>query len=200
MSKDYMRYDLLAQDALRGVVRMALERVREEGLPGSHYFYISFITSFPGVEISDDLKAQHPHEMMIILQHQFWDLEVGDEGFTVTLSFKKVPERLVIPYKAVKGFIDPSVQFGLQFHVEGEGDLMPGETAQEGEEASELAATPIPFPDAEAQGESVKAFTRPDRDETRADGADEKDDEAPDDDTDPPPKGDVVELDAFRKK
>lgn len=110
-----MRYDLMAQEALRGVVRSALEVVLKEGLPGEHHFFIAFDTNFPGVEISDELHERYPEEMTIVLQHQFWDLEVHDDHFKVSLTFSKVLERLVIPYKAVKGFFDPSVQFGLQF-------------------------------------------------------------------------------------
>ncbi len=127
MSKDLMKYDQLAQDALRGVVRMALERVRDEGLPGTHHFFIAFRTGFDGVDISDALRARYPAEMTIVLQHQFWDLEVDDEKFAVTLSFNKMPERLVVPFQSVQGFYDPSVQFGLNFQVEGEGDLEPAE-------------------------------------------------------------------------
>lgn len=115
MSKDLMRYDHMAQEALRGVVRQALEVVLSEGLPGEHHFFIAFSTTAPGVDVSDALKERYPEEMTIVLQHQFWDLEVHDDHFEVSLTFSKVLERLVVPYKAVKGFFDPSVQFGLQF-------------------------------------------------------------------------------------
>ncbi len=115
MSKDLMRYDQMAQEALRGVVRQALEVVLKEGLPGEHHFFIAFSTTAPGVEVSDALKERYPEEMTIVLQHQFWDLEVHEDHFQVSLTFSKVLERLVVPYKAVKGFFDPSVQFGLQF-------------------------------------------------------------------------------------
>ena len=115
MSEDLMHYDLLTQDALRGVVRLALERVKASGLPGDHHFFISFATCFPGVEISDVLLGKHPEEMTIVVQHQFWNLKVTDRRFEIELSFNNVPERLVVPYAAIKGFFDPSVQFGLQF-------------------------------------------------------------------------------------
>ncbi len=115
MSKDLMRYDLMAQEALRGVVRQALEVVLSEGLPGEHHFFIAFSTTAPGVEVSDALKERYPEDMTIVIQHQFWDLEVHEDHFQISLTFSKVLERLVVPYKAVKGFFDPSVQFGLQF-------------------------------------------------------------------------------------
>lgn len=114
-----MRYDMLAQEALKGVVRRALRIARDQGLPGEHHFYISFRTGAPGVEISPKLKAQYPEEMTIVLQHQFWNLEVSEERFSVDLTFNKVPEKLVVPFSAVQGFFDPSVQFGLQFQVDG---------------------------------------------------------------------------------
>src|SRR5690554_6944861 len=114
-----MRYDVLAQDALRGVVRRALRIARDEGLPGEHHFYISFRSDAPSVEMSDRLRKQYPEEMTIVLQHQFWNLEVSEERFSVELTFNKIPEHLNIPFSAVQGFFDPSVQFGLQFQVEG---------------------------------------------------------------------------------
>lgn len=112
---DQIRYDILTQQALRGVVRTVLTDVVKSGLPGEHHFYISFDTQAEGVRLSQRLRAQYPDEMTIILQHQFWDLSVDDDGFEVGLSFGGVPERLVIPFAAVKSFFDPSVQFGLQF-------------------------------------------------------------------------------------
>jgi len=93
-----MRYDMLAQDALRGVVRRALRIARDQGLPGEHHFYISFRSNAPGVEISEKLRKQYPEEMTIVLQHQFWNLEVNEERFSVDLTFNKVPEHLVVPF------------------------------------------------------------------------------------------------------
>lgn len=113
--EDFIRYDLLTQKALRGVVKDVLARVAVEGAPGEHHFYISFRTTDPEVKLSSRLRAQHPAEMTIVLQHQFWDLEVRDDGFEVGLSFKNVPEKLVVPFASVTGFFDPSVQFGLKF-------------------------------------------------------------------------------------
>ncbi len=129
MAEDQMRYDVLTQKALLAVVRDALVIAATEGLPGEHHFYVSFKTEAPGVDISDRLKSQYPEEMTIVLQHQFWDLKVGDDGFSVGLSFDKTPERLVVPYSALVGFFDPSVQFGLQFVPEG--DAAEIETATE---------------------------------------------------------------------
>lgn len=117
MAEDLMRYDQLAQNALRGVVREALRKVQKTGLPGDHHFYIAFNTRFPGVALSERIAARYPREMTVVLQHQFWNLVVTEELFEVELSFDNIPEKLVVPFNAVKGFLDPSVQFGLQFEV-----------------------------------------------------------------------------------
>jgi uncharacterized protein len=115
MAEDHIRYDILAQEALRGVVRKVLAEVSRTGLPGEHHFFISFVTRAPGVRLSQRLLEQYDKEMTIVLQNQFWDLKVGEAGFEVGLSFDGHPEMLVIPFSAIKGFFDPSVQFGLQF-------------------------------------------------------------------------------------
>jgi hypothetical protein len=115
MAEDLIRYDELAQDALRGVIRTVLKQVAETGLPGEHHLYVAFDTRAEGVSISQRLQEQYPEEMTIVLQYQFWDLEVGDERFEVKLAFNNIPERLVVPFRAIKAFYDPSVQFGLQF-------------------------------------------------------------------------------------
>jgi hypothetical protein len=117
MAQDLMRYDLITQDALRGVVRLALTRVAKSGLPGDHHFYIAFNTRHPEVRLSERLRARYPQEMTIVLQHQFWGLDVLDDRFEVDLSFDNIAERLSVPFAALKGFVDPSVQFGLQFDV-----------------------------------------------------------------------------------
>jgi len=122
---DQIRYDLLTQQALRGVVRNVLTDTAKKGLPGDHHFYISFDTRADGVRLSDRLRAQYPEEMTIILQHQFWDLKVGEEDFEVGLSFGGIPERLTVPFEAINGFFDPSVQFGLQFEEVTKGDERP---------------------------------------------------------------------------
>lgn len=110
-----MRYDLLAQNALKGVVRDALRIAESTGLPGEHHFYIAFNTKHPNVRLSEKIAQRYPREMTIVLQHQFWNLHVFDDRFEVELSFDNVPEQLIIPFDAVKGFLDPAVQFGLQF-------------------------------------------------------------------------------------
>jgi uncharacterized protein len=117
MPEDLMRYDQLAQNALRGVVRDALRKVEKTGLPGEHHFYIAFNTKYPGVSIGERLSARYPREMTIVLQHQFNGLKVTEEFFDVELSFDNIPERLHVPFAAVKGFLDPAVQFCLQFEV-----------------------------------------------------------------------------------
>lgn len=118
MTEDLIRYDILAQEALRGVVRKVLSEVTKTGLPGEHHFFISFVTKAPGVRISQRLLEQYDKEMTIVLQNQFWDLKVNETGFEVGLSFDGQRETLGIPFSAIKGFFDPSVQFGLQFDVD----------------------------------------------------------------------------------
>ena len=113
MSEDKIRYDVLASEALRGIIRTVLTRVQKRGLPGDHHFYITFDTGAAGTILSKRLKAQYPEEMMIVLQHKFWDLLIYDDRFEVKLSFNSVPERLVIPFSSIKSFFDPSVQFGF---------------------------------------------------------------------------------------
>lgn len=117
MAQDHIRYDILAQEALRGVVRKVLSEVARTGLPGDHHFFISFVTQAPGVRLSQKLLSQYDKEMTIVLQNQFWDLKVTETGFEVGLSFDGINEILYIPFSAIKGFFDPSVQFGLQFEV-----------------------------------------------------------------------------------
>jgi len=117
---DLLRYDKMVEGALRGVVRAVLARTTKEGLLGAHHFYITFRTAAPGVAMPDYLKTQYPAEMTVVLEHQFWDLEVGEKSFAVTLSFKSRNERLTIPFAAITGFTDPSVKFGLQFQPEAE--------------------------------------------------------------------------------
>ena len=121
MSVDHIRYDLLTQQALRAVVRRVLADVAKVGaLPGEHHFYVTFDTRAPGVKLSARMREQYPEEMTVVLQHQFWDLAVSDTQFEVALSFNGVSEKLVVPFEAIKGFFDPSVQFGLQFEPQAE--------------------------------------------------------------------------------
>ena len=117
MADDLIRYDLLVQDALRGVVRKVLTDAAREGLAGEHHFYVSFRTEAPGVRMSQALREKYPQDMTIVLQHQFWDLGVTEHSFEVGLSFSGVPERLLVPFDALSGFFDPSVQFGLKFDL-----------------------------------------------------------------------------------
>jgi hypothetical protein len=135
MATDHIRYDVLARDALRGVLRRVLSDAAAHGLPGEHHFFITFLSHADGVKISPRLLAQYPEEMTIILQHQFWDLVVSEDRFEVGLSFGGVPERLVVPFSAIKSFFDPSVQFGLTFE--------PSEVAAE-ETAKNLPAASAP--------------------------------------------------------
>lgn len=117
-------YEALAQDAMRGLVRTVLTRAAKSGLPGDHHFYISFDTRAPGASLSKRLKEKYPHEMTIVLQHRFWDLSVSDDRFEVKLTFDGIPERLVVPFAAIKVFFDPSVRYGLQFE---DADAVPGD-------------------------------------------------------------------------
>jgi uncharacterized protein len=117
MPEDLIRYDILAQDALRGVVRKVLAEVARTGLPGTHHFFVKFATRAPGVRVSSRLLKDYPDEMTIVLQHQYWDLTVTEHAFEVGLSFNGAPERLLVPFTALRGFFDPSVQFGLTFET-----------------------------------------------------------------------------------
>jgi uncharacterized protein len=113
---DYIGYEALTQAAMRGVVREALNRTRTSGsMPGDHHFYISFRTRAPGVKIADHLVQRFPEEMTIVIQHQYWDLEVSDSHFEIVLKFSGVPQHLSIPLAAITRFVDPSVNFGLTF-------------------------------------------------------------------------------------
>ncbi len=151
MPTDHIRYDVLARDALRGVLRRVLSDAAEHGLPGEHHFFITFLSKADGVKLSPRLLAQYPEEMTIILQHQFWDLVVTEDRFEVGLSFGGVPERLVVPFASIKSFFDPSVQFGLQFE--------PQEMAGEMPASANLPAVPpasglpVATPPAENGGE-----------------------------------------------
>jgi hypothetical protein len=154
-STDHIRYDVLARDAMRGVLRRVMTDAAKQGLPGDHHFYITFLTQADGVKLSPRLMAQYPEEMTIILQHQFWDLVVTEERFEVGLSFGGVPERLVVPFSAIKSFLDPSVQFGLQF------DTGEATAAAKPKATPDAAAVPAPVEaptsDAAADGDKKPA-------------------------------------------
>jgi uncharacterized protein len=115
MPVDHIRYDILAQEALRGVVRTVLTDAAKNGLPGEHHFFITFDTGAEGVQVSPRMRAQYPAAMTIVLQHQFWDLVVDEAGFSVGLSFGGIAEKLAVPFAAIKEFVDPSVPFGMKF-------------------------------------------------------------------------------------
>jgi uncharacterized protein len=115
MADDLIRYDILVQDALRGVMKRILHEVSQTGLPGEHHFFITFDTLAPGVRISNRLRERYPEQMTIVMQFQFWDLKVSDHGFEIGLSFNDIAEKLVVPFSAVRGFYDPSVNFELEF-------------------------------------------------------------------------------------
>jgi hypothetical protein len=191
MSTDLIRYDLLVQDAMRGVVRKVLSDVEASGyLPGDHHFTISFRTDAPGVKMSRRLQEQWPQELTIILQHQFSNLVVEEEGFGVTLSFRSIPEHLYVPYAAITGFYDPSVEFGLRFEA---ADLEEDEEEEEEEIAPSRPSLVIARPDGEKIEPKPAAekpvAEKPKKTEATAAENGESDGAAK-----------VVSIDAFRKK
>ena len=180
MAEDHIRYDILAQEALRGVMRKVLAEVARTGLPGNHHFFITFLTGAPGVRISPRLRERYPEQMTIVIQFQYWDLKVTDTGFEVGLSFSDVPERLEIPFSAVRGFYDPSVNFELEFDVK-----------TEEAPTAEIAKLPKPEPVKAAPPPAPrKAAETPKKPPERS-----KPVAVPD-----AKSADVVSLDAFRKK
>jgi hypothetical protein len=195
MAVDHIRYDVLTQEALRGMLRRILGDAAKNGLPGEHHFFVTFDTNAPGVKISPRLHAQHREQMTIVLQHQFWDLAVHDDYFEVGLAFGGIPEKLVVPFAAILGFVDPSVEFGLSFEAvledDDDGDTpliapVPTPVERTGPRAVP-AAVPAP---AKALAPN-KISLKPDASKTDPNGPD----------TDPPSGGgDVVRLDRFRKK
>jgi hypothetical protein len=173
MGQDHIRYDILAQDALRGVIRKVLSEVAATGsLPGEHHFFITFLTGAPGVRISQHLKSKYEEQMTIVIQHQFWDLKVTETQFEIGLSFSDTPEKLVVPFNAIRGFYDPSVNFELEFDV----------AFEEGVEGEGAEVTEYPAPAAEETAASVE-------DESSEENGDKE-----------KSTGSVVSLDAFRKK
>ena len=185
MPVDHIRYDILVQDALRGMVRNVLADAAKNGLVGDHHFFITFDTTAEGVQLSERLHQQYPEEMRIVLQHQFWSLKVGDDAFEVGLSFSGIAEKLIIPFEAVKIFDDPSVQFKLQF-----------ETLSEADE------------DDSAPSEPLKTITPPHSTGTPEPARNDASGPTPDaasteNGSDDPPErsgAEVVRLDRFRKK
>jgi uncharacterized protein len=141
MDPDKIDYPAILQDALRDAVRRVLEQVAEHGLPGEHHFYVGFRTSFPGVEVPRHMRAQYPEEMTIVLQNQFWGLEVTPEAFSVLLNFGGSRQRVIVPFAALTTFADPSADFGLRFGTAGEAEPVP---EPEAEPASPSAETERP--------------------------------------------------------
>ena len=198
---DHIRYDILTQQALRGVVRNVLVDAAKKGqLPGDHHFYISFDTCAEGVRLSNRLRAQYPEEMTIILQHQYWDLEVHETSFEVGLSFGGVPEKLMVPFDAIKGFFDPSVQFGLQFEevTEGEGTPAPADPQTADKPATKKRLPPSPAAAVAPPNSMPPAPVAPAPMPAAARKAEET--EKPDKPDKPAGGGEVVRLDRFRKK
>ena len=209
MPTDYIRYDLLVQDALRSVVRKVLTEASKLGLQGEHHFNISFKTQAAGVVIPAQMRQRYPDEMAIILQHEFWDLQVGPDAFEVSLNFSRKPERLTIPFDSITGFSDPSVPFGFKL----EPRLSPEAAAETAEAESprpevtpmakpaRLAPAPKPAPALAKAGaaDEAKAETKTEaKAETKAE-AKSKADSKPEA---KPAEGEakVVSIDAFRKK
>jgi hypothetical protein len=193
-AEDKIRYDILASEALRGIIRTVLQRAQKRGLPGDHHFYINFDTSGDGVIVSKRLKERYPVDMTIVLQHKFWDLMVFDDRFEVKLTFNSVPERLVIPFAAIKSFVDPSVQFGFNpnlFAPTGPEDadspgIIPSSPMAA---ATPMERTALPRPAPALQGDRALASGSPAAEPSI------QQEEQPSKDT-----GKVVELDLFRKK
>jgi hypothetical protein len=155
--KDLFRYDKMVERALRGVVREALARTVASGLPGTHHFYITFQTKHPGTNIPESLSSQYPEDMTIVLEHQFWDLEIEEDHFAVTLSFQNRPERLVIPFEAITAFTDPSCKFGLQFQAN-EGDAADAGATETAAKPTKIEAKKEPAADKGAKTGEVVAL------------------------------------------
>jgi hypothetical protein len=191
MPVDQIRYDLLAQNALRGVVRTVLIDAAKKGLPGDHHLYVTFRTQAPGVRISPRLREKYPEEMTIVFQHQFWDLVVTEIAFEVGMAFGGVAEKLVVPFDAIKSFFDPSVQFGLQFETD-EGKAEPADAApQPAIEPDSKAKSPRrarPSPSIPALPASTEATPAVDAGEPASEPEN------------PASGAQVVRLDRFRKK
>jgi len=176
MAEDHIRYDILAQEALRGVMRKVLTEVARTGLPGNHHFFITFLTGAPWVRISTRLRERYPEQMTIVIQFQYWDLKATETGFEVGLSFSDVPERLEIPFSAVRGFYDPSVNFELEFDVKtDQAPALPAEAPPRSRPEPATPRKPAPEPKKKPEPEKTAAA-----DEAKS--------------------ADVVSLDSFRKK
>jgi hypothetical protein len=196
MPKDMIRYDVLAQEAFRGLVKKVLTEVAHAGLPGEHHFYIIFDTRAPGVRISARLKERYPDEMTIVIQHQYWELLVNETSFEIGLSFSGVPEKLVVPFASIRGFFDPSVEFAVQFPLVDES----GNAADVTEDGPVKAIGPASgAPKAPRPAAKAPAADKPPKaDKAAKTEAPKPAAEDKPEDGDKPPT--VVSLDAFRKK
>ena len=211
MSTDLIRYDLLVQDALRSVVRRVLTDTAKDGVPGEHHYYVTFLTHASGVRISSRLREKYPHEMTIVLQHQFWDLAVNEHSFEIGLAFGGIPERLLVPFEALSAFYDPSVQFGLKFEVSATEDNKNDENFTT--EPSEQASITSIAPKTKASKTKIKSVSASDSEPEKKEPAKKLAKETKllaaesdisskdqDDKEETKPTADVVSLDAFRKK
>ena len=200
MGQDLIRYDVLAQDALRGVIRKVLGEVVKTGLPGDHHFFITFLTSAPGVRVSSRLREKYPELMTIVIQHQYWDLSVNDTAFEVGLSFSDIPERLLIPFSAIRGFYDPAVNFELEFDVRD----MDAANSQNEEPSAPTALAPVPSTPAPVVAVAPAKAPAKSAGSAKAAGKDAPKEAAgeaaPTDEKPAEKSADVVSLDAFRKK
>jgi len=180
MADTYIDYDAKVQEALRQVVRSVLKDTEEEGLKGDHHFYVAFKTQAEGVDIPAHLVSRFPDEMTIVVQHKFWGLQIHQDYFEIGLSFNQKPEHLVIPFDAIVGFVDPSVQFALQFHEDG--DLMSGQDDEslDFEEQHSIADIDVSPANAEESPETGESSNADENNSTNGDN--------------------IVTLDAFRRK
>ncbi|HXK08728.1 MAG TPA: ClpXP protease specificity-enhancing factor SspB [Vicinamibacteria bacterium] len=158
--EDKLDYARLVREALRDVPRQALRLAASEGLPGEHHFYLTFRTSHPGVAISPALLARHPRDMTIVLQHQFWDLAVGEEAFSVTLRFGGAAERLHVPFDALLAFADPSAQFGLHYEPVEENEGRGAGARPEAAEPEPAAVSEAPAEASAGNVVDIRAFRR----------------------------------------
>lgn len=202
-SEDLIRYDILAQDAMRGVVKKIITETAKAGLPGDHHFFVSFLTGYPGVRLSSRMRERYPDEMTIVIQHQYWELKAHENSFEIGLSFDDIPENLLIPFASIKGFFDPSVQFGLQFDIADEPDedednvlaisaVEPDDrqtNAVKPEKKQARTTSPTALP-AKKTASKPKKKTRKNTPNSKEKTGGEKE----------PGSADVVSLDAFRKK